>query len=102
MSKEQRHVVRDGDDWVVKKPGADRARSRDDTQREADRRAAEILQNLGGGERISHGTDGRIAARTRSRRRAIRTRRRTRSTSGRKAGAAPIGARMSDRSHFRR
>jgi Uncharacterized protein conserved in bacteria (DUF2188) len=60
MSKEQRHVVRDGADWVVRKPGADRASSRHDTQREADRRAAEILQNLGGGERVTHGRDGRI------------------------------------------
>jgi hypothetical protein len=60
MSKEQRHVVRDGDHWAVKKPGAERASSRHDTQREADRRAAEILQNLGGGERITHDRQGKI------------------------------------------
>lgn len=60
MSREQRHVVRDGDDWVVRKPGADRASSRHDTQREADRRAADILRNLGGGERVTHGRDGKI------------------------------------------
>lgn len=60
MSKELRHVVRDGDDWVVRKPGEERASSRHDTQREAGRRAAEILQNLGGGERVTHGRDGRI------------------------------------------
>jgi hypothetical protein len=42
---EQRHVVKDGDDWVVKKPGAERVSSRHDTQREADQRAAEILRN---------------------------------------------------------
>jgi hypothetical protein len=60
MSNESRHVVRDGDQWAVKKPGAERASSLHDTQREADRRAAEILSNLGGGERITHGRDGRI------------------------------------------
>ncbi|MDQ5821105.1 MAG: DUF2188 domain-containing protein [Actinomycetota bacterium] len=57
---EQRHVVKDGDDWIVKKPGADRASARRDTQREADQRAAEILRNAGGGERITHGVDGKI------------------------------------------
>ncbi len=57
---EQRHVVKDGDDWVVKKPGAKRVSSRHDTQREADQRAAEILRNAGGGERVTHGVDGCI------------------------------------------
>ncbi len=57
---EQRHVVKDGDDWVVKKPGAERVSSRHDTQREADQRAAEILRKAGGGERVTHGVDGRI------------------------------------------
>jgi Uncharacterized protein conserved in bacteria (DUF2188) len=57
---EQRHVVKDGDDWVVRKPGAERASARLDTQREADQRAAEILRNAGGGERITHGVDGKI------------------------------------------
>lgn len=60
MPKEQRHVVRDDDDWVVKKPGAERVSSRHDTQREADQRAAEILRNAGGGERLTHGRDGKI------------------------------------------
>lgn len=57
---EQRLVVKDGDGWVVRKPGAQRASARLDTQREAHRRAAEILRNAGGGERITHGVDGRI------------------------------------------
>ena len=57
---EQRHVVKDGDDWVVRKPGAERASARLDTQRAADQRAAEILRNAGGGERITHGVDGKI------------------------------------------
>jgi hypothetical protein len=60
MANEQRHVVREGNEWVVKKPGADRASSRHATQREADQRAAEILRNAGGGERITHGRDGKI------------------------------------------
>lgn len=60
MANESRHVVRDGDKWAVKKPGAHRASSLHDTQREADRRAAEILSNQGGGERITHGRDGKI------------------------------------------
>jgi hypothetical protein len=60
MSKEKRHVVREGSDWVVKKPDAERASSRHETQREADQRAAEILRNLGGGERITHNRQGRI------------------------------------------
>jgi hypothetical protein len=60
MTKEQRHVTKEGDDWVVRKPNASRVSSRHDTQREADHRAAEILRNAGGGERITHGRDGRI------------------------------------------
>lgn len=60
MASEQRWVVRDGDDWVVRKPGAERASSRHDTQREANDRAAEILRNAGGGERVTQGRDGRI------------------------------------------
>ncbi|HEY8777595.1 MAG TPA: DUF2188 domain-containing protein [Gaiellaceae bacterium] len=56
----QRHVTKDGDDWVVRKPGAERASSRHGTQRQADQRAAEILGNSGGGERVTHGFDGQI------------------------------------------
>jgi hypothetical protein len=53
-------VVRDGGEWLVKKPGSERASSRHETQREADRRAAEILRNVGGGERVTHRRDGKI------------------------------------------
>jgi hypothetical protein len=60
MSGEQRWVVQDGDDWVVRKPGSERASSRHSTQREADQRAAEILGNLGGGERVTQGRDHKI------------------------------------------
>lgn len=45
MSNEQMGCP-DGDDWIARKPGAQRASSRHDTQREADRRAAEIWNIL--------------------------------------------------------
>jgi hypothetical protein len=54
---EQRHVIKDGDDWVVRKPGAGRAHV--SALSEADPHAAEILRNTGG-ERIAHGVDGKI------------------------------------------
>ena len=57
---EQRHVGKEGDKWAVKKPGAERASSLHDTQRQADQRAAEILRKAGGGERLTHGLDGRV------------------------------------------
>jgi hypothetical protein len=46
--------------WDVKKPGADRSSAHLPNQREADKRAGEILRNNGGGERITHGRDGKI------------------------------------------
>lgn len=46
--------------WDVRKPDADRASAHLDTQRDADRRAGEILRNVGGGERITQGRDGKI------------------------------------------
>ncbi len=60
MPGQQRWVVQDGDDWVVRRPGAERASSRHDTQHEANERTAEILRNAGGGERVTQGRDGRI------------------------------------------
>jgi hypothetical protein len=57
---EQRHVVKDGDEWKVVKPGADRASSRHDTQADAERRAKEIVGNAGGGEVVIHDRKGRI------------------------------------------
>lgn len=56
-----RHVVpspRGG--WDVKGPGARRASSHHDTQMEAEARAKEIVQNLGGGEVRIHDQRGRI------------------------------------------
>lgn len=56
-----RHVTQKSDgSWDVKAPNAQRSSANLPTQRAADRRAAEILTNLGGGERITHRSDGRI------------------------------------------
>ena len=56
-----RHVVPNPNGgWDVKAPGAQRASAHRDTQREAESRAKEIVQNLGGGEVRIHGRDGRI------------------------------------------
>jgi hypothetical protein len=46
--------------WDVKKPGADRSSAHLPRQADADKRAGEILRNLGGGERITQGRDGKI------------------------------------------
>jgi hypothetical protein len=50
MPKNDRYVVRHGDDWAVKKPGVERASSIHSTQAEAERAAKETVRNLGGGE----------------------------------------------------
>jgi Uncharacterized protein conserved in bacteria (DUF2188) len=56
-----RHVVPDpAGGWDVRAPGADRASGHFDTQSEAYKRAHQIVGNLGGGEVVIHGTDGRI------------------------------------------
>jgi hypothetical protein len=56
-----RHVVPDPDGgWVVKAPDAERASGHFDTQADAYGRARDIVGNLGGGEVVVHGTDGRI------------------------------------------
>jgi hypothetical protein len=58
---ERRHVVPNpAGGWDVKRPAADRASSHHRTQAEAEARAKEILRNLGGGEAVVHGRDGRI------------------------------------------
>jgi hypothetical protein len=46
--------------WDVDKPGAKRASANLPTQRDADKRAGQILRNVGGGERITKGLDGKI------------------------------------------
>lgn len=61
MARQQRHVVRNPEGgWDVVKPGSSRASSHHDTQKGAETRAKEILANLGGGEAVIHGADGKI------------------------------------------
>ena len=57
---EQRHVIKHGDRWAVKKPGSPRVSSQHRTQEAAEKRAAQILRRAGGGERVVHGEDGRV------------------------------------------
>ena len=62
MSKPTRRIVQPTPDkhWEVKAPGADRASSRHDTQGQAEKRAKEIVKNLGGGEVTIKGRNGKI------------------------------------------
>ena len=48
------HVVKDGDDWTVKRAGGQRASSRHPTQREAEAAAKRVADNQGGGEITIH------------------------------------------------
>ena len=50
MSKNDRYVVKQGDDWAVKKSGAERASGVFNTQREAEQYAKQVVGHLGGGE----------------------------------------------------
>ena len=50
MSKNDRYVINHPAGWAVKKTGASRASSVHSTQKEAERRAKEIVNNQGGGE----------------------------------------------------
>lgn len=50
MSKNDRYVVKRGDQWAVVKAHAQRASAITDTQRKAEVRAKVIVGNLGGGE----------------------------------------------------
>lgn len=59
MAKNDRYVVKHEEGWAVKKPKAERASSLHDTQKEAEKRAKEIVANLGGGEvKIQRGRGG--------------------------------------------
>ena len=61
MSRNNRHVTQTDDGrWAVRREGSDRASGIFDTQRQAQDRAREIERHTGGGEVITHGTDGRI------------------------------------------
>lgn len=56
-----RHVVKNlGGGWDVKKEDAKRSSANLPTQAAADKRAGDIVRNLGGGEVKIHGTDGKI------------------------------------------
>jgi hypothetical protein len=60
MSRNERHVTRDPDGgWNVVKPNAARISAHTETQGTAIDRAREIVGNLGGGEVVVHGRDGR-------------------------------------------
>lgn len=58
MPKNDRYVVRHGDQWAVKRPGAERVSGLFDRQGDAERRAKEIVTNKGGGEVRIQGRDG--------------------------------------------
>jgi len=59
MSENDRYVVKRGKEWAVVKPHAQRASAVTGTQREAERRAKEIVGNRGGGEVRIQGRDHR-------------------------------------------
>ncbi len=59
MAKNDRYVVKHPDGWAVKKPGGDRASEIHPRQKDAERRAKEIVDNQGGGEVRIQGRDGR-------------------------------------------
>ena len=54
------HVVKDGDDWAVKRAGGQRASSRHTTQREAEAAAKRLAGNQGGGKITIHQPRGPI------------------------------------------
>lgn len=54
-----RYVTKHDDGWAVKAPGAKRASSVHDTQKEAEKAAKKTVGNLGGGEVRIQGRDGR-------------------------------------------
>ncbi len=61
MASNRRHVVPNSDGgWDVRAPGAKRSSSHHGTQADAERRAKEIVGNLGGGEVVIHRPNGRI------------------------------------------
>jgi len=59
MSKKDRFVTKHPDGWAVKGPGAKRASSIHQTQKEAEKEAKRIVSNLGGGEVRIQGQDGK-------------------------------------------
>lgn len=63
MGKNDRYVVPSPEGgWDVKAAGAKRASAHTDTQAEAQSRARTIIENAGGGEMVTQGTDRKIRA----------------------------------------
>ena len=62
MATRSQHVVPRGNQWAVRKAGAEKVTRRFDTQREAIEAARGIARNQGG-EVFIHGRDGRIRQR---------------------------------------
>jgi hypothetical protein len=60
MGHNDRFVVKHEEGWAVKKSRAGRASSVHDTQKEAEKRAKEIVENLGGGEVRIQGDKGKL------------------------------------------
>lgn len=61
MARNERHVVPNpSGGWDVKKPGASRRSGHADKQSDAIGIANRILGNVGGGEAVIHGTDGKV------------------------------------------
>jgi hypothetical protein len=61
IAKNERHVVPSpAGGWDIKKPNADRSSGHFDKQQQADKRADQILRDIGGGENVTHGRDGQI------------------------------------------
>lgn len=59
--RQERHIVPAGrKQWDVKEPGKAAPVSSHQTQEAAERAAKQDLENVGGGEAIIHGRDGRI------------------------------------------
>jgi hypothetical protein len=58
MSKNDRFVIKHGNNWAVKSSDARRASGVYGTQKEAERAAKEIVRNLGSGEVRVQGRDG--------------------------------------------
>ena len=63
MAPNRRHVVPNSNGgWDVKAPGAKRASVHAETQAQAQASARRILHNAGGGEMVTHNTQGQIRA----------------------------------------
>ena len=60
MARNNYWVTQRQDAWATQREGSQRAAGIFDTQREAENRGRQILQNTSGGELITQGRDGKI------------------------------------------